>query len=364
MHMKKLLIATVLMFTAFTLSPARDKSGDIRIRVDKVWDNGMYNAFTSLVEFNGRYYIAFREETGHIWGDDDKAEGKIRILESRNGRKWESVAILSIEGYDLRDPNLTITPDGRLMLSTMRALYKGRNRLSGVSMVAFSNNGRDFGDLTPVVMENPCATGFDWIWKLAWGKDGNGRDAAYGVCYSGIPNPETDLESNTTVTALLKTYDGVNYSFVAKLPFAPEEFSNETAPLFLPDGRLALWVRREKGGTHGYWGVSAAPYDKWEFKDMGMRLGGPFLCNLDDDTIVACSRSYNMPTSYRTVLMSCTAEGDFREVCILPSGGDAGDTAYAGMIVVKDELWVSYYSRKGATRPSIYLARIPTRIFK
>lgn len=361
--MKKFLMTSALLLFAVAYSPARDRSNDINIRVDKIWDNGMYNAFTSLIKYDGKYYVAFREETGHIWGDDDKAEGKIRILESRNGRRWESVALLGIDGHDMRDPNLTITPDGRLMLSTMRALYDGRKRLSCKSMVAFSSNGRDFGELTPVQMENEYQTGYDWIWKIAWGKDENGREAAYGVCYTDIPRSDTGLESGHTCACLVKTYDGVNYSLVCKLPFVPEEDANETAPLFLPDGRLALWVRREKQDTHGYWGVSAAPFTDWKFKDMGMRLGGPFLCNLDENTIIACSRSYNMSTSYRTVLMTCGAEGDFREVCFLPSGGEAGDTAYAGMIIEGDELWVSYYSRKGAKKPSIYLARMPLSMF-
>lgn len=361
--MKKFLLAATLVLFALSPSFARDKSGDVSIKVDKIWDNGMYNAFTSLVRYNGKYYIAFREETGHIWGDDDKAEGKIRILESRNGRKWESVALFSVDGHDLRDPNLTITPDGRLMLSMFKALYVGRNRLSGVSMVAFSSNGRTFSEPATVVMDNEYKTGFDWIWKIAWGKDENGQDAAYGVCYSGIPRSDNGLESGMNNTCLVKTYDGINYSLVCKLPFAPEEAANETAPLFLPDGRLALWVRREKLDGHGHWGVSSAPYTDWSFKDMGMRLGGPYLCNLDESTIIACSRSYNMKTSYRTVLMTCGAEGDFHEVCFLPSGGEAGDTAYAGMIKVGDELWVSYYSRKGAKKPSIYLARMPLSMF-
>lgn len=362
--MRKLLLAAAL--TLFSLAPAtaRDKSGDVSIKVDKIWNNGMYNAFTSLIRYNGKYYIAFREETGHIWGDDGKAEGKIRILQSRNGSKWESVALLSIDGHDLRDPNLTVTPDGRLMLSMFKALYVGKKRLSGVSMVAFSSNGKDFSEPAQVVMENGYQTGFDWIWKIAWGKDESGRDAAYGVCYSGIPRSDNGLESGMNNTCLVKTFDGINYSLVCKLPFAPEEAANETAPLFLPDGRLALWVRREKLDTHGYWGVSAAPYTDWNFKDMGMRLGGPYLCNLDDSTIIACSRSYNMSTSYRTVLMTCGAEGDFHEVCFLPSGGEAGDTAYAGMITVGDELWVSYYSRKGAKKPSIYLAKMPLSMFR
>ena len=362
--MRKSYLFIILFLVALVSASARDSSSDVSIRVDKVWDNGMYNAFTSLAEYDGKYYIAFREETGHIWGDDDKAEGKIRILESRNGRKWKSVALLGIDGYDMRDPNLTVTPDGRLMLSTLRALYVGRDRLSGVSMVAFSDNGHDFSEFTPIEMDYPFKTGFDWLWKVAWGKDENGVDAAYGACYSCIPDPVKGLETQAADLVLLKTYDGFRYSMVTRLPFAREEFANETAPLFMPDGRLALWVRRDRSDTHGYWATSAAPYDKWDFKDMGMRLGGPFLCNLGDGTTVACSRSYNLPTSYRTVLMTCNADGEFKEVCILPSGGNAGDTGYAGMIVVGKELWVSYYSREGKNRPSIFLARIPLKMFK
>lgn len=362
--MKRYISAVILTLLVCMSSSARDKSDDINIRVDKIWDNGMYNAFTTIAEFNGRYYIAFREETGHIWGDDDKAEGKIRILESKNGNKWTSVALLGIDGYDMRDPNFTVTPDGRLMLSSLRALYKGRDRLSGISMVAFSSDGRNFGEFIPVRLDIPGKTGYDWIWKVAWGKDENGKDAAYGVCYSGIPDPVTGREAGETAAVLVKTYDGIEYSLVSELDFAHNEYANETAPLFLPDGRLALWVRRESKGRHGYWGVSAAPYSDWNFKDMGMQLGGPFLCRIDDRTIAACSRTYHMPTSYRTVVMVCDTEGNFKEICYLPSGGNSGDTSYAGMIVVGDELWVSYYSAHRTKRPQIYLARIPVSLFR
>src|SRR5438067_1024294 len=78
--------------------------------VKKVWGGGRHNAFTDLARFGGRWYCAFREGDAHVGGD-----GKLRVLASADGETWEPVALLTEPGVDLRDPKLSVTPDGRLM---------------------------------------------------------------------------------------------------------------------------------------------------------------------------------------------------------------------------------------------------------
>src|SRR6186713_1912896 len=90
------------------------------ISVKKIWDAGAHNAFTDLTRFRGSWYCTFREADDHVGGD-----GRIRVLTSRDGEKWESAALVAEAGIDLRDPKMSITPDNRLMIVTGGSVYGG-----------------------------------------------------------------------------------------------------------------------------------------------------------------------------------------------------------------------------------------------
>ena len=79
--------------------------------VECIWDQAPHNAFTDLVRWRGRFYCAFREGRGHA-GD----RGHIRVIASEDGSEWASVARLGLEGFDLRDADLSVTPDDRLLV--------------------------------------------------------------------------------------------------------------------------------------------------------------------------------------------------------------------------------------------------------
>ncbi|MHC4205003.1 MAG: hypothetical protein ACYSTT_10165, partial [Planctomycetota bacterium] len=81
------------------------------VEVKKIWDKAPHNAFTDLVRWKDAFYCAFREGRGHA-----STDGRIRILESKEADTWDSTALISLDGYDLRDAHLSITPDNRLML--------------------------------------------------------------------------------------------------------------------------------------------------------------------------------------------------------------------------------------------------------
>ena len=104
---------------SFPNKPARKAAPKAEIAgVDKVWDRGGHNAFTDLVLFRGRWFLAFREATTHV-----SADGAIRILSSIDGDRWEPSALLTYPVADLRDPKLVVTPDQRLMLTTAGAMH-------------------------------------------------------------------------------------------------------------------------------------------------------------------------------------------------------------------------------------------------
>ncbi len=152
----------------------------IEYSVEKVWGDGSWHcAFTSIVEFRGKYYISMREYDSHIFNSEGEAEGRIRIISSKSGRKWESVALISKEGYDLRDPKLSVTPDNRLMITVGGSIYRNKVLVGCEPHVIFSSDGKEFSEPTPIKLDTKTKGTHDWLWRVTWHEG-----AAYGVSYS------------------------------------------------------------------------------------------------------------------------------------------------------------------------------------
>lgn len=342
---RKIIVVFVLLTASSTLIQAKDKDGrkvlDANILVTKIWDKGTHAAFTSLVKFKGKYYCSFREGYSHIFNEKGEADGKIRIIRSKNGSKWDSVLLYASDGKDLRDPKLSVTPDGRLMVNFGGSVYVNKKLVSRASYVMFSDDGENFSEPMKISIDESVRTDNDWLWRMTWGKE-----YGYGVAYSMRGEDDAWL-------SLLRTKDGVNYTLVKKIEH--EGFPNETTLRFLPDGRMAMVIRRDGGDYEALWGVSKAPFDNWDFKKMGFRVGGPDFIVLDDGRVILGTRTYFKNT--KTALFTGDDRGDFDERVILPSHGD---TSYPGLLIVGDELWLTYYTSTGKEgKTVIMLARIP-----
>ena len=331
-------IASFLMLASISTAGAQQ----IAYSVDKIWDNGQHNAFTSIEKFKGEYYVTFREGETHIFDKNGNAEGKIRILHSKDGVKWEALPAIGKEGYDLRDPKFSITPDGRLMVIIGGSIYRNKELVGSQPHVMFSSDGRTFTEPQPVNVDPRYRTERDWLWRVTW-HNGVGYSVSYGRS-----------EKGQTPLYLYSTTDGINYKHIQS--FELDNFPNEATIRFLQDGRMAIMVRREQGDKECMWGVSNAPYTEWEWKKMGLRLGGQDFLVLDDNRIVMATRTYAVPGAAKTCVYLGNNSGFFEEVLCLPSGGD---NSYPGIITVGDEIWMSYYSGHEGANPSIYLAKIP-----
>ena len=316
-----------------------------------IWDNGSYASFPSIERFQGKYYVSFREGESHIFNSKGEADGKTRVLVSKDGRKWKSVAFMSKEGYDLRDPKLSVTPDGRLMVIMGGSVYKDRKLVRRIPQVSFSTDGIHFSDPEPVEFGPDITDDQEWIWRVTW-HDGVG----YAVTYS---------EYCGAHYALLQTTDGRHYDRICELDIPRTSYPNETTVRFLDDGRMALMARRDKEDCSGWWGISESPYTDWTWTPLGFRLGGPDFIVMPGGSIVAGTRSYFIPDKYKTILLKGTGKGDFEEIAVLPSGGDC---SYPGFLLEGKELWTVYYSSHelknadGSPRAGIYLAKIPLNL--
>jgi hypothetical protein len=331
---RRLLLLLVILRTA--------ACGAEIVEVKRIWDAGGHNAFTDLVRWREQWWCTFREADGHVGGD-----GVIRVITSTNGAIWESAAAMTEKEVDLRDPKLSVAPDGRLMLVCGGSIYLGTKELKGRQpRVSFSNDGREWSIPRKILEEG------DWLWRVTWH-----ANVAYGVSYqptktaTGMPAAGGD-----GVLILFQSRDGVAWSKLAKLE-VPER-PNETTLRFLADGRMVAMVRREAGNKLGWFGEARAPYTQWTWQESNVRFGGPDFLELPDGRLVAGTRGHPVPETgakakFTTVV--ATVDGAALETLVtLPSGGD---TSYPRLVWHDGLLWVSYYSsHEGKT--AIYLAKV------
>lgn len=299
-----------------------------------IWDKAPHCAFTGLVEYNGKYYCCFREGRAHVPTSRDDY-GKIRILESTDGKEWSSVGCVGDKDHDLRDPKLSVTPDNRLMLMYGCANFADDQLVFRKTEVRFlpgniSSHQLSFGVANKISIQQDNSLSQYWLWRVVWN-----NNVAYGVAYKGGAYP-----------LLLRSTDGINYSLIAELAVNGNEADIE----FLADGSMMIVIRGV--WTNGYIGTSQYPYTEWEWKDCEYLVHCPDIITLDGQLFVA-ARGLDGTMLYHITNQMLNPIYAF-------SGG--GDNAYPGVIRVNDELWMSYYA--GIGKSSIYFVKIPiSKIF-
>ena len=296
------------------------------ISVTKIWDHAEYSAFTDLTRFQGRWFCVFREGIAHA-GDN----GVVRVISSEDGESWQSGALHVEDGVDLRDPKISVTPDGRLMLLTGGTLSEPDGSSTRRSAVSFSIDGHEWTPREQVVPDG------HWLWRVTWH-----RGVAYGASKLG----DRDIPKRGF---LWRSDDGASYDLAHEFEVPA---MSETTLRFTPeDEAISLTRRTGPGGGNGWIGTSRPPYDNWIWQPTHTPFGGPNFLILPDGQLWATSRTYDGDP--QTGLFRMTREG-LELALTLPSGGD---TSYAGMVWHNDELWLSFYSSH-EEKPSIYLAKI------
>lgn len=329
-----------LLLVALTSAPAiAEETAAQRhvVAVERIWDRAAHNAFTDLIEFNGALYCAFREGSGHIPGQN----GVIRVIRSADRMNWESIALLAEPHVDLRDPKLSVTNEGRLMLNMGASYYHGSDRRGIESRVAFADaEGNRFDAPRKAILPEAMLTGFDWLWRVTW------HDGSAWGCVQQVPT------GADRALQLVRSEDGVVYEHVATL-----EVKNptETTLRFLADETMVAMIRRTGTAADGWIGYARPPYTEWRFEPSNERFGGPNLIQLPNGDWLAGSRGNKQPAT--TDLWWLDLEtGKFHDLLTLPSGGD---TSYPGFVIdePQNRLFVSYYSGHQG-QPAIYLATL------
>ena len=294
----------------------------------RIWDVQPHNAFTSLVDYNNSFYCAFRSAPIHMWD----STSSIIILSSNDGFNWIHQAEISssiLGQEDIRDPDLSVTPDGRLMLTAGVAALDG-NIYSTV--ISFSNDGNLWTEQIEV------GDDFMWIWKNTWFESN-----AYGVGYpAGY--------SNLGPFHIIRLYKGIYNTEISFSSYLDTLFYNDSYPeiqsptesklLFLSDSSAICLSRRGNFGS--LLGYAEFPYLSWSWHDTEYttRLGGPNMVELPTGHIVIAARLYH--GYQRTSLLWLDKESNsLVEFIELPSEQDTG---YPGLLFKDGNLYVSYYS--------------------
>ena len=327
-----MVLCLILTSCGFGASPVKVEI----VEVNKIWDKAPHNAFTDLVRWHDAFYCAFREGRGHV-----STDGKIRILESKDADTWTSAALISLEGFDLRDAHLSVTPDGRLMLLGGAAPREKDNQSAPTgTFVSFSKDGRQWTE--PQIAIEPGR----WLWCATWN-----QGKAYGISYTAGKGAERYLD-------LLVSNDGIHYT-----PHVPrlleQGYPTEVTLRFDSEDTCYALVRRDRRGddpSSALLGISRSDYKQWQWKDLGAQFngfGGPNFIRIPGGLWLAAGRMHD-GGAHTAITYLDVENGAMTKLAKLPSGGD---TSYPGMVWHNGMLYISYYSsHEGKT--SIYLAKV------
>lgn len=315
-----------------------------------IWQSHAHLAFTDLIFFADAWFCVFREALAHV-----SAEGALRIIRSRDGEHWFSVALISQAGVDLRDGKLIPHPNGTLQLIGAAVRYLPDYQLQ--SQTWFSTDGCRWSDAQAIGPANM------WLWRMTWHTTSAQPPCAYAVGYHA---------KNPRFAQLFQSHDGQDFR-AHGAAFAVSGYANEAALQFSAGigdafGSEEAWCLLRRDPEVAMLGRSKAPFVDWQWQPCDRRIGGPQALCINGVWLTTV-RLYDHKV--RTSVCRLEPDGRLIEVITLPS---AGDCSYAGMVyrpnehrsdqltehrnVHDHELWISYYSSHGATS-AIYVAKIP-----
>jgi len=328
--------------------------------VSRVFDDGNHNGFPDLVQFHGRYYLAFRcNTTGHL-----AMEGSsVRILSGPDGDAWTEAHHYEVPGRDIRDPHFAVLNDTLFLYTFSWLIQDGRfehNHLLGHGV--WSTDGTDWNGPTPLE---------GTLGHYAWRAVTHGGKAYLNARRKrGFVFTDDKVESDRLVqSTLMDSEDGLIFKPAI---FFDQEGGDETAFQFEDDGALLAIMRTVGPPPHNaiFW-RSRPPYTEWERTVLHRFIGGPMLVKWGDRYLVGGRRFEEDGKASGTVGVSTSigwldglAPGEtphLVEGTDLPSGND---TSYPNFVALSDTegLLVYYSSHEGSgtkLAPSaIYLARI------
>ena len=251
----KYLISLLGLFL-FSLIFSSAGNGQSRIEVlgdESVYDNNNHSAFTTMEEWKGYMYLAFREASYHRATETDK--GVIKVLKKKGG-EWIVNHVFKIEGFDLRDPYFLKWNNRLLMYATGYYSELTKNGWSRLKPYKHNANHRIN------------------IWKM---RVHNGVAYGIGNCYGRWP-------------LLLKSHDGENWVVIGEFKIGGNA---SEADMFFVGNTLYTCVRIDTPiGSNSLWGRADYPFKSFQWSLMDVSISSPEMTLLDNKTVLLAGREY------------------------------------------------------------------------
>lgn len=299
----------------------------------KIGSKANHNAFVDLCEFKQQLFCCYREADNHV-----SADGCIRILSLDTQGQILHSSRIAIPKTDLRDPKITLTPDGQLLLIAYARLTSIENKTTGTQNLTWlSQTGLSWS-----AAKEFADRGW-WLWRVRWH-----NKQAYGLAYNKKQNGIHLYSGNPRRSFHL------HQPFVLSLHKDQKGYPNESDLIF-DDNKAYALVRRDADSYTAQLGQSRFPYKKWQWLDLGRYIGGPTMLRLDENFALVAGRIVKQGRLVTGLLRMNLENGALQELLILPS---AGDNSYPGLVRKKERLYVSYYSSHEDNKSCVYLAEM------
>lgn len=376
------------------------------IEQDTIWDLSCISdrdharlEFPDLIRFKGNWYCAFREADLH----NGHPSGRVRLLRSTDGIRWTTAMVFDWDDADVRDPKLSVTSEGLLMVNTSIVFgtfqmaeqperYKPKPGAVPDEVAAemdftkpvFVPHASPGWKPEPIEAEgvrrhsvtwlstdglnwsgaHACPSGINtWRWAVTW-HGGMGYSVAYEN--KGL---------------LFRTRDGKNWRLLKDDLFPDEEGErgNEASLAFTDDGTALCLLR-----CHPFFallGKGQSPhYQDWQWhrlslnplseagnlcpaeEKLGVQMGGPKLLRLNDGRFVAAGRTdAGGVRGEETETAGPARIGVFEldpDKAVLNEWAEIDAASYPGVVEHDGTLWMSY-GRIGASQIFIGRMKLP-----
>ncbi|MFT2091430.1 hypothetical protein [Paraglaciecola sp. 2405UD69-4] len=299
----------------------------------KIGNKAGHNAFVDVCHFNNWFYCCYREATNHI-----SADGKICILKVDHQGVVLNRSLIQLPSTDLRDPKLTITPDGKMLLIAYARRTNSENRTIGTRNLCWVSQTGDSWSTHKEFAEKGW-----WLWRITW-HQGLGYGFAYNRKQNAINfftgDPRRSFHRHVTSAFSLKKHG--------------KGYPNESDIIFNEKTAYAI-IRRDADSYTAQLGISNFPYKRWKWTDLQRYIGGPALIKVNAELAILAGRIFEEGKLVTGVFTLNLNTAKLIKQLVLPS---QGDNSYPGLVIENDKLYICYYSSHEDNKSSVYMTEL------
>lgn len=303
----------------------------------KIGFKAQHSAFVDLCEFKQQLFCCYREAKDHVSDD-----GAVRILTLDFDGNVSYSNKVHLPHTDLRDPKLSVMPNGHLLLIAYGRHGKVHNKPKAPTNLCWvSQTGHSWS-----ASKEYADKGW-WLWRVRWH-----QEQAYGFAYNRGKNAINLHKGNPRRSFHMHQPSALSLDKHGK------GYPNESDLLFDKSQAFAL-VRRDADSYSAQLGHSIYPFKKWKWIDLGIYIGGPVMLRLDANHALVAGRVIKKKKLVTALMKMRLSDGKLVELAVLPSGGD---NSYAGLVMKDQTLYVSYYSSHEGNKTCVYLAKFNAEV--